>query len=62
MDSPSKKILVVEDDEDTLGFLCESLRKKGYVVHGEATGEKGLDVFERDGRARRPELKQAAQR
>ena len=27
---------------------CESLRKKGYVVHGEATGEKGLDVFERE--------------
>lgn len=35
-------LLVVEDDKETLEFLCRSLRAEGFVVDGVEDGESGL--------------------
>lgn len=40
-----KKILVVEDDPDTLTFLLENLKRAGYQTVGADTGEDGLEKF-----------------
>lgn len=39
-------ILVIEDEESILDILAYSLRKEGYRVHGAATGQEGLRLFE----------------
>ncbi len=36
------KILVIEDDEQTLHYLCKGLRESGHVVDSAASGEDGL--------------------
>ncbi|MGM7681156.1 response regulator transcription factor [Cytobacillus sp. Hm23] len=41
-----KTILIIEDEESILDILTYSLCKEGYRVHGVATGEEGLRVFE----------------
>ena len=39
-------ILIIEDEESILDILTYSLRKEGYRVHGAATGQEGLRLFE----------------
>ena len=39
-------ILIIEDEESILDILAYSLRKEGYRVHGAATGQEGLRLFE----------------
>ncbi|MEO5350939.1 MAG: response regulator transcription factor [Magnetococcus sp. YQC-3] len=36
-------ILIVEDEEDLLATLEYNLRREGYLTHGFATGEQGLE-------------------
>jgi len=45
MDNLPKRILVVDDDRDTLTFLKENLKRAGYRVVTAETGEEGLDEF-----------------
>jgi len=45
MEIKLKKILVIEDDIDTLVTLTKTLKMKGYVVEGAASGEEGLEKF-----------------
>ncbi len=42
------RILIVEDDEITLGILREFLRGKGYDVLTAVTGEEGMQILDRD--------------
>lgn len=39
-------ILIIEDEESILDILSYALRKEGYRVHGAATGQEGLYLFE----------------
>lgn len=39
-------VLIIEDEESILDILSYSLRKEGYRVHGAATGQEGLRLFE----------------
>lgn len=39
------RILLVEDDEDTLQLLALALRQKGHQVHEVADGKRGLDAM-----------------
>jgi len=38
----SRRILLVEDDEDTQGYLAKALRETGYAVEATASGREGL--------------------
>lgn len=49
---PGKKILVVDDDPEIVGFVEMSLRDAGYEVYTAEDGRKGLDAA----RAHRPDL------
>lgn len=42
----NQTILIIEDEESILDILAYSLRKEGYRVHGAATGQEGLRLFE----------------
>ncbi len=44
MEKP-KKILVVEDEPDSLMALSIALKSSGYVVFGASDGEEGLKIF-----------------
>ncbi|MCG7335746.1 response regulator transcription factor [Sporosarcina sp. ACRSM] len=39
-------ILIIEDEESIMDILAYALRKEGYRVHGAATGQEGLQLFE----------------
>jgi DNA-binding response OmpR family regulator len=39
-------ILIIEDEESIMDILAYALRKEGYRVHGAATGQEGLRLFE----------------
>ncbi len=41
----SKKILVVEDDQDIQRVLMDQLELDGYKVRGAATGKEAIDIF-----------------
>ncbi len=41
----SRKILVVEDDQDIQRVLVDQLELDGYVVRGAATGQEALEIF-----------------
>ena len=43
----SKKILHVEDDEDTRNLVKLLLRRHGYSIVSVSCGEEGLDMLER---------------
>lgn len=38
------RVLVVEDDEQILGFVCQGLREAGYAVDPAADGQTALDM------------------
>lgn len=42
-------ILIVEDNEELAGLLCDFLRAEGYVVSVAENGEKALALYERYG-------------
>ena len=42
-------ILIVEDNNELCGLLCEFLRAEGYVVSSADTGEKALSLYEKYG-------------
>jgi len=52
MEMLPKKILVIEDDSDTLKFITESLKRASYRVTGAGSGEDGLEKF----REEKPDL------
>lgn len=39
-------LLIIEDEESIMDILAYALRKEGYRVHGAATGQEGLQLFE----------------
>ncbi|MDI6615873.1 MAG: response regulator [Syntrophaceae bacterium] len=43
-----KKILLIDDEENTLSSLARSLRSNGYDVITASSGEAGLDAFEKE--------------
>lgn len=43
-----KKILLIDDEEDTLSSLARSLKSNGYNVITASSGEMGLDAFEKE--------------
>ena len=45
MEIIGKKILVVEDDPDTLMYISQVLKRAGYAVTGAVSGEEGLEKF-----------------
>jgi len=42
------KLLVIDDDEETLAALCDFLRKKNYVVVSASNGQDGLHLLEKE--------------
>ena len=42
-------ILIVEDNRELCGLLCEFLRAEGYLVSTAETGEKALSLYEKYG-------------
>lgn len=42
-------ILIVEDNEELAGLLCDFLRAENYVVTVAGSGEKALDLYEKYG-------------
>ncbi len=42
------KVLLIDDEEDTLSSLSRSLKSNGYDVITASSGEMGLDAFERE--------------
>lgn len=42
-------ILVVEDNQELAGLLCDFLRAEGYIVSVALTGEKAMALYERYG-------------
>lgn len=42
-------ILIVEDNREIAGLLCDFLRKENYIVSTAYTGEKALELYERYG-------------
>lgn len=42
-------ILIVEDNKELAGLLCDFLRAENYVVTVASTGEKALELYERYG-------------
>ena len=49
----SRRILVVEDDDDTRDYLAKALRESGYTVEATASGREGL-MHALGGELRRP--------
>ncbi len=49
---PGKKVLVVDDDEEIVGFVEMSLKDAGYDVYTACDGKKGLEMA----RSTRPDL------
>ena len=47
MDEP-KKILVIDDEEDTSLIMAEILKKEGYTVHKATDGIEALHEIERE--------------
>jgi PAS domain S-box-containing protein len=45
---PMKKILLIDDEEDTLSSLARSLKSNGYDVIAASSGEMGLDAFDKE--------------
>ena len=41
----SQSILVADDDDILLGFICTVLKKAGYVVYEAAGGTKAVALF-----------------
>lgn len=52
MEGKLKKILVIEDEPDSLKLLSMALKAAGYVVLGAQNGEEGLKIF----REEKPDL------
>jgi len=52
MDMQAKKILIMEDEPDSLMMLSMALKSAGYIVFGAPDGEEGLRIF----REERPDL------
>ena len=42
------KLLVIDDDEETLAALCDFLRKKNYDVVSASNGQDGLNLLEKE--------------
>lgn len=42
----NRTILIIEDEESILDILTYALRKEGFRVHGAATGQEGLRLFD----------------
>jgi DNA-binding response OmpR family regulator len=42
------KLLVIDDDEETLAALCDFLRKKNYDVFSASNGHDGLNLIEKE--------------
>jgi diguanylate cyclase (GGDEF)-like protein len=40
----SRRVLVIDDDPDVLGYVSRSLESEGFEVRGAATGRAGLDA------------------
>jgi len=45
MEAPLKKILVIDDEPDSLMTLSLGLKSLGYVILGALNGEEGLKIF-----------------
>ncbi|WP_228551115.1 response regulator transcription factor [Sporosarcina cascadiensis] len=41
-----RTILIIEDEESILDILAYALRREGFRVHGAATGQEGLHLFD----------------
>ncbi len=41
------KLLIIDDDEETLAALCDFLRKKNYDVVSASNGQDGLNLLEK---------------
>jgi len=46
MEFISKKVLVIEDDSDTLLFIVKNLRKEGYALIEAKDGKTGIKKFQ----------------
>lgn len=46
---PGSKILVIDDEEDVRGVICESLELCGFFVIQAADGEQGLEALKSTG-------------
>lgn len=44
----AKRILIVDDDSDMLEFLCSIFDSEEYVVDGAESGEKALEIAEKE--------------
>jgi PAS domain S-box-containing protein len=44
----TETILVVDDDEQTRGFICSFLKEYGYNVYEAKNGQEALEIFERN--------------
>ncbi len=45
----SSKVLVVDDDSESRGLICEVLESNGYSVASVADGAAARDILEKDG-------------
>ena len=45
----SPKVLVVDDDSESRGLICEVLESNGYSVASVADGRAARDILEKDG-------------
>ncbi len=41
-------VLIIEDDDELRGLLCDFLEVEGYKVNGAATAEEGIEYLERE--------------
>jgi len=48
MEAPLKKILVIDDEPDSLMTLSLGLKSLGYVILGALNGEEGLRIFKEE--------------
>lgn len=46
MDTYSKNILIVEDDEQIRNFMCYTIRNEGFQVTEASTGEEALQILQ----------------
>ena len=46
------KVLLIEDEPNTVTYLCQGLREKGYAVDVAGSAEDGLSLARRLRRAR----------
>ncbi len=45
VETMAKHILVIDDDRDLCGLICQTLKDKGYDVMQAADGREGLDMM-----------------